>query len=86
MILSWVAERERSNLAERTKAGLERVRAEGKQLGRPRLDIDWRNVEIMKKDGMGWEEIAGELKITAMQLYRGRKQAIYDSTFSICSL
>ena len=33
MILSWVSERERANLIERTKAGLDRARAEGKILG-----------------------------------------------------
>jgi DNA invertase Pin-like site-specific DNA recombinase len=36
-ILGWVAEQERTRLIERTKAGLERARREGKRLGRPRL-------------------------------------------------
>jgi putative DNA-invertase from lambdoid prophage Rac len=35
-ILGWVAEQERTRLIERTKAGLERARREGKRLGRPR--------------------------------------------------
>jgi DNA invertase Pin-like site-specific DNA recombinase len=35
-ILGWVAEQERTRLIERTKAGLERARREGKVLGRPR--------------------------------------------------
>lgn len=34
-IFSWVADRERESLIERTKLGLERARAEGKCLGRP---------------------------------------------------
>lgn len=34
-IFSWVADRERESLIERTKLGLERARAEGKRLGRP---------------------------------------------------
>jgi len=78
MILSWVAERERSNLVERTKAGLDRAKAEGKQLGRPRNDIDWNRVEMMRRDGMSWDHISGELKLTPMQLYRRRKQAGYS--------
>ena len=78
MILSWVAERERSNLVERTKAGLDRAKAEGKQLGRPRNNIDWDQVEIMRRDGMSWDHISGELKLTPMQLYRRRKQAGYS--------
>lgn len=79
MILSWVAERERSNLVERTKAGLDRAKSEGKKLGRPRNDIDWNKVETMRKDGLPWEEIAGKLKLTPMQLYRRRKQAGYTT-------
>ena len=35
-IFGWVAEQERSRLIERTKAGLERARLQGKKLGRPR--------------------------------------------------
>jgi DNA invertase Pin-like site-specific DNA recombinase len=34
-IFGWVAEQERVRLIERTKAGLERARAQGKRLGRP---------------------------------------------------
>jgi DNA invertase Pin-like site-specific DNA recombinase len=36
-ILAAVAQQERIRLSERTKAGLQRVRAKGQQLGRPRL-------------------------------------------------
>lgn len=35
-IFGWVAEQERTRLIERTKAGLERARRQGKRLGRPR--------------------------------------------------
>ena len=35
-IFGWVAEQELSRLRERTRAGLERARREGKRLGRPR--------------------------------------------------
>jgi DNA invertase Pin-like site-specific DNA recombinase len=34
-IFGWVAEQERTRLIERTKAGLERARRDGKRLGRP---------------------------------------------------
>jgi DNA invertase Pin-like site-specific DNA recombinase len=34
-IFGWVAEQERARLIERTRAGLERARREGKRLGRP---------------------------------------------------
>jgi DNA invertase Pin-like site-specific DNA recombinase len=35
-IFGWVAEQERTRLIERTKAGIERARREGKRIGRPR--------------------------------------------------
>lgn len=37
-IFAWVAEQERAVLIERTRAGLDRARREGKRLGRPRVD------------------------------------------------
>lgn len=36
-VMSWVSGFERQRLVERTKAGLERARRQGKKLGRPRL-------------------------------------------------
>ena len=39
-LLSWVAKREAIRISERTKAGLERARAEGKRLGRPKGSKD----------------------------------------------
>ena len=44
-IFSWVAERERENLIERTKAGIERAREEGKQIGRPIREINWKEFD-----------------------------------------
>lgn len=35
-IFSWVAQQERRRIVERTKAGLERAKRQGKKLGRPR--------------------------------------------------
>jgi putative DNA-invertase from lambdoid prophage Rac len=37
-IMAWVAEGERARLIERTHAGLDRARAQGKRLGRPPAD------------------------------------------------
>ena len=36
-IFAWVAEQERTRLIERTRAGIERARREGKHIGRPRM-------------------------------------------------
>jgi putative DNA-invertase from lambdoid prophage Rac len=75
MILSWVAERERANLIERTHAGLERARAEGKHLGRPRGAIDWEHVAALRQEGASWAAVAGHLGMSGQQLWRRRKAA-----------
>ena len=74
MIFSWVAQRERDNLIDRTKAGLDRARAEGKILGRERCAIDFEVVKKMRADKASWEKIAETIGITNMTLYRARKR------------
>jgi len=39
-LLSWVAKREAERISQRTKAGLERAKAQGKKLGRPKGSKD----------------------------------------------
>lgn len=78
MILSWVAERERANLIERTRAGLDRARAEGKHLGRPRGEIDWERVAALRQEGVAWAAVARELGVSNQQLWRRRKAAGID--------
>jgi putative DNA-invertase from lambdoid prophage Rac len=74
MLMSWVAQRERENLVERTKAGLDRARSEGKICGRPRADINFDEVEKMRVQGKSWAEITDELGYSAMTMYRARKR------------
>lgn len=64
-IISWVAEQERVRLIERTKAGMDRARAQGKHIGRPKR-ITWLELgKIRKLEGQGksQREIAVALKI-----------------------
>lgn len=72
-IIAWVAQRERENLVERTRAGLDRARADGKILGRPRKTIDWVLVEELRAEGRSWSEVAHVLRTPVMTLYRRRK-------------
>lgn len=74
MIMSWVAQRERDNLVARTKAGIDRARAEGHLLGRPRADIDFEKLRIMRAEGKSWETISDEIKYPVMTIYRARKR------------
>lgn len=72
-IIAWVAQRERENLVERTRAGLDRARAEGKTLGRPRKSIEWSRVEELRAEGRSWSHVARAINRPVMSLYRRRK-------------
>ena len=74
MIMSWVAERERDNLIERTRAGLDRARSEGKMLGRPRAEIDFEEINRMRSEGKNWDKISKIIGYPVMTIYRARKR------------
>ena len=69
-IFSWVAEREREMLIERTKNGLERAKREGKKLGRPAREINWREVEKYREKGISYSAISRILDIPYPTLIR----------------
>lgn len=57
-ILAAIAKQERVRLAERTRAGLERVRRQGKRLGRPAANVDVSAIRELRSAGASWSEIA----------------------------
>ena len=57
-ILAVVAKQERIRLSERTRAGLERARREGKSLGRPRVEVDPAVIREMRAGGLSWGAIS----------------------------
>jgi DNA invertase Pin-like site-specific DNA recombinase len=57
-ILAVVAKQERVRLSERTRAGLERARREGKVLGRPRVDVDVPSIRMLRNKGLSWAAIS----------------------------
>jgi len=57
-ILAVIAKQERVRLAERTRAGLERVRQSGKKLGRPTAKADSAAIQALRAGGASWSEIA----------------------------
>jgi DNA invertase Pin-like site-specific DNA recombinase len=59
-ILAVVAKQERVRLSERTRAGLERARREGKSLGRPRANVDGEHVRALRASGLSWGAISRE--------------------------
>ena len=72
-VLAALAEFERSRIQERVRAGLARVRAEGKRLGRPKqpLPID----RLRSVDGMPVRSAAKHLGIARSTLQRWRAEA-----------
>jgi DNA invertase Pin-like site-specific DNA recombinase len=72
-ILATVAKQERVRLAERTRAGLERVRRSGVKLGRPAANWDRSTIRVMRAQGQSWSEIArrtGLARATCQKLWR----------------
>jgi DNA invertase Pin-like site-specific DNA recombinase len=63
-ILAAIAKQERVRLGERTRAGLERVRREGKRLGRPEAKVDAGMIRRMREDGMSWSAIARSTRLS----------------------
>lgn len=78
--LSAVAEVERDILIERTQAGLERARAEGKVLGRPKSG-GWERAEEIRgrlKEGASVSQIAREFEVSRATVIRIRDQGGAD--------
>jgi DNA invertase Pin-like site-specific DNA recombinase len=72
-IMAVLAKQERIQRSERTKAGLERARAAGAILGRPRCDVDVGEIRRLRSAGKSWRAIGTILGISsATALYRAR--------------
>jgi putative DNA-invertase from lambdoid prophage Rac len=69
-IVSWLNQEELKRLSIRTKAGIERARSQGKQIGAPKKKVDRDVVEALREKGMSWNKIAAELNIDPITLYR----------------
>jgi DNA invertase Pin-like site-specific DNA recombinase len=69
-IFAALAQIERDLLRERTKAGIQRARAAGRQIGRPRRIADVVAMQRMKQEGKSNGAIARELGISLATLKR----------------
>ncbi|MEP0825840.1 MAG: recombinase family protein [Nitrososphaera sp.] len=69
-ILTWVAERERDMLVQRTKDGMVRARAAGKGIGRPQKRIDKNQLITLLASNLSKEKIAKNLGISKATLYK----------------
>jgi DNA invertase Pin-like site-specific DNA recombinase len=69
-VAAWIAEQERNRISERTKAGIERVRREGKHVGRPRKILDRDKVKQLHRQGKSTREIATAVGASHMSVHR----------------
>lgn len=69
--LGAIAEFERETIIERVKSGLQRAKAEGIKLGRPRVAIDIKSaIRLRDQEGLGYKQIAKALGIPRTTIYR----------------
>jgi DNA invertase Pin-like site-specific DNA recombinase len=78
-ILAAIAKQERVRLSERTIAGLQRAKAQGRVGGRPRTEHDPRTMaklESLRRSGASIRQIAGELGLSATTVARLVKERV----------
>lgn len=73
-ILTWVAERERDMLVQRTKDGMVRAKASGKEIGRPQKTIDRNELLSLLAENHSKVRIARELGVSRVTLYKELNQ------------
>jgi putative DNA-invertase from lambdoid prophage Rac len=69
-ILTWVAERERELLVQRTKDGMRRAKESGKGIGRPVKNIDKNTLIQLLAENTPRTRIADALRISKGRLYK----------------
>jgi DNA invertase Pin-like site-specific DNA recombinase len=69
-IFSWVAEQERAQLIERTKAGMARAKSQGRHLGRPAARIDPTRASELHQQGVSVRSAAKALGVSPQALRR----------------
>jgi DNA invertase Pin-like site-specific DNA recombinase len=74
-IAAWIAKQERLRISERTKAGLARVKREGKTLGRPRRVFDRNKIRKLKAAGLSLRQIAAKTGIPRSTVAEALKAA-----------
>lgn len=69
--LGAIAEFERETIVERVKAGIQRAKAQGVHLGRPRVAFDVKTALRMRdREGLGYKQIAKALGVPRTTIHR----------------
>ncbi len=76
VIVSAIAELERSLIVERVKAGMRRAKLEGRQIGRARLEVDREQVIHDRLSGMSLTQVARKHSISRASVCRLMKESV----------
>jgi DNA invertase Pin-like site-specific DNA recombinase len=68
-IIGAMAEFERGLISERVTAGMRHAKTRGIHVGRPSVQVDAARIKAMRASGLGFREIAAELKVSVGTLY-----------------
>lgn len=63
-IFASIAEFERQLIIARTKSGMQAARARGKQIGRPKVEVNAEQIKALRANGLSWEAIAAQTGIS----------------------
>src|ERR1035437_1723451 len=63
-IVGWLGQQERAKLIERTLAGLQRAKKEGKVLGRPKVVVDVARIASLRASGASWSQIVKDTGVS----------------------
>jgi DNA invertase Pin-like site-specific DNA recombinase len=74
-LMATLAKQERIRISERTIAGLNRARRQGKTLGRPQIVTDRQKVRDLRRSGMSLGAIAQKLRLSKTTVARIVKRA-----------
>ena len=69
-ILATIAKQERVRMSERVKAGLDRAKAQGKAIGRPKVVVDRDRVIQLREQGLSHWQICQEVGISRTSVQR----------------
>lgn len=78
-IIGAMAQLERDITRDRVKAGLDRARARGIRLGRPKAWVDPHEIATLRRAGLSFPQIARRLRCSPATLRRRLREARHDS-------
>jgi DNA invertase Pin-like site-specific DNA recombinase len=81
-ILATIAKQERVRLSERVKAGLDRAKAQGKAIGRPKVVVDRDRVVNLRRQGLSHWQICQTVEISRTSVQRillERQSSIFET-------